>query len=281
MIRMIYSNKLLAFCLLLSSIFVGLSAYAAPSTALADSAYAQRRYDESLAIYDSVIVAEGVSPQLYFNIGNACYKKGDTGNAVIAYLRALRLDPSLNEAKDNLSFLRSHVEDLNRAELKGKKGDVAPDSPSFWTELYQAVAINHLSNTWATWAVVAFLLFIAAVAVYIWSGTVLVKKIGFFGSFICLAAAALFVVFAFSAASAWKSTDKGVVIDNKFALVKSPGSAEAVSIPLHAGTELSVIATSDKKDSGLWFHVRLNSDINGWIPETAFATVVAPESIAD
>lgn len=275
-------NNIFKTVLLLVVMMAGLSLPAAAAdagnVALADSAYASGRYDEALEIYNKIASSQGVSAPLYFNMGNAYYKKGDSGNAVLCYLRALRLDPSLSEANDNLTFLRSHVEDVNRAELGSKKGNVSPDEPSFWRQIYESVTFGHLPNTWAVWAVVSFLLFIAALAAYIWSGNVLIKKIGFFSGMVLLAAVIVFIVCAFSSAKAWSNSERGVVVENRISLLKAPGDTALVASPLHAGTELSVLETKMQPDSVRWYLVRLNSDIQGWIPASAFSTVVPDSS---
>ena len=52
--------------------------------------YGEERYAEAAAEYERVLAAGLESGPLYFNLGNAYFKAGDVGHAVLAYERALR-----------------------------------------------------------------------------------------------------------------------------------------------------------------------------------------------
>lgn len=267
---MILRKFLIIFSLLLSA-----SAFAADAslTAEADTAYSHGDYDKAFELYSKLADSKGASPELYFNMGNAAYKSGKNGLAVLYYLKAKRIDPSDSRVDGNLSFIRSYVDDVNNAELSGKGGNVSPDTPSLWDSVSGWVAVEHLSDTWALWAVVSFILFLAALASYFFSSNVIVKKIGFFGGIVCMAACGLFVAFALMAAEAYENDSRGVVIANKVTLYKSPDiNSAAVGTPLHAGTEMSVL--SQKTDGAdKWVQVRLNSSTSGWLEDKDFAMV--------
>lgn len=56
----------------------------------------------------AALIEEGATtPALYTNLGNAALQAGHLGQAVLAYQRALRLDPSATTARQNLAHLRS------------------------------------------------------------------------------------------------------------------------------------------------------------------------------
>lgn len=58
----------------------------------------------------SSLIDEGIeTAPLYVNLGNAALQAQDSGGAVLAYHRALRIDPSNNTAKQNLIHVRSRL----------------------------------------------------------------------------------------------------------------------------------------------------------------------------
>jgi len=83
--------------------------------ARANELYEQREYDSAVQAY-AKIINEGVeSASLYFNLGNAYFKKGDLGHAILYYLRAKRLDPSDEDIVSNLEFARQ----FSRVQMEG------------------------------------------------------------------------------------------------------------------------------------------------------------------
>lgn len=47
--------------------------------------YAAQSYEESAQVYAQLIAAGSVSPELYYNYANACYKSGQLGLAILNY----------------------------------------------------------------------------------------------------------------------------------------------------------------------------------------------------
>src|SRR4030095_9977885 len=49
------------------------------------------------------------SPALWFNLGNACFKSGQIGRAIVAYRRAENSTPRDPDVRANLKFARNQV----------------------------------------------------------------------------------------------------------------------------------------------------------------------------
>jgi tetratricopeptide (TPR) repeat protein len=77
----------------------------------ANSLYEKREYDKAIEGYRSVI-NEGVeSGPLYYNLGNAYFKTGKPGYAILYYKKALELMPADSDLKSNLAYAQSLTED--------------------------------------------------------------------------------------------------------------------------------------------------------------------------
>ncbi len=76
-----------------------------------NQAYEQGEFDKAHDGYLSLVQQGFESPSLYYNLGNASYKKGERGDAVLWYERALRLAPRDPDILFNLSLARSHLKD--------------------------------------------------------------------------------------------------------------------------------------------------------------------------
>ena len=233
----------------------------------ADTAYAHDDYDKAVSLYREVIGQTGPSASLLYNLGNAYYKSGNEGEARLCLERAKRLDPSNKSIDENIAYIAGRVEDANRAELKGKKGDVAPDEPGFFGRADRTISVDTSSNAWAEMAATAFILLVLAVALYLFSSNVRFKKIGFFSALIFIFFAVVFIVFAEMAASHFESKDEAVLMQFKQTLSAEPeADAPAVGFPLHRGTKLRILDTElDVDGKPGWYKVELNSSNIGWI----------------
>lgn len=74
--------------------------------AMANKFYESKDYDSAIRLYESVLKQGTESAALRFNLGNAHFKNGDLGHAVVNYLRAKRLDPADEDIRHNLEFAR-------------------------------------------------------------------------------------------------------------------------------------------------------------------------------
>lgn len=66
-------------------------------------------FDEAATRYQSLVEQGLASPDLYYNLGTAKFRQGETGAAVLWMRRARILDPGLPEARQNLEFLRQRL----------------------------------------------------------------------------------------------------------------------------------------------------------------------------
>lgn len=245
----------------------------APVYAFADSSidpsvlYADGKYQEAVSKYLEIEKSQGTSSSLCFDIANSYAQMGDLGHAMLYYSRAHRMNPGNKEIKNNLNFFTSKVEDSNRAELKGKKISVSPDHETFFTTADRIIARDVLSDTWAIWSALAFVLFIGCVAIYLFCGNVILRKTGFFGGLLLLVLSVIFIVFAFWAESNQNSKDSCVLMSYKTELLVEPSSdAKPATTQLCQGTCLEIVAQeTDVQGSANWYKVRLNSNFEGWI----------------
>jgi len=74
--------------------------------AVANDLYEAKQYDSAIVIYHLIENQGTESAPLYFNLGNAYFRNGDLGRAILYYHRAKRIDPSDDDIAVNLEFAR-------------------------------------------------------------------------------------------------------------------------------------------------------------------------------
>ncbi|MEC7242459.1 MAG: tetratricopeptide repeat protein [Myxococcota bacterium] len=81
----------------------------------ANSSYASGRYAESAEQFAALLDAGHTSGDVYYNLGNALYRDGRIGHAVLAWENALDLNPRDSDASANIEIaLRGAGEDPER-----------------------------------------------------------------------------------------------------------------------------------------------------------------------
>jgi tetratricopeptide (TPR) repeat protein len=73
----------------------------------ANALYTQGNYPAAIQAYEKLLISGLASAPLYFNLGNAYFKAGETGHAILNYERARRLAPRDTDIEANLAYARS------------------------------------------------------------------------------------------------------------------------------------------------------------------------------
>jgi tetratricopeptide (TPR) repeat protein len=98
----------LIFCCLL--VLIASAAWAEKDFFLTGNQACQKgQYEKALTLYDQAAAQKGYSAALLYNMGNCFAHLQKTGPAVLAYERALLLDPGDRDARTNLALVRSRV----------------------------------------------------------------------------------------------------------------------------------------------------------------------------
>src|SRR5437867_11361544 len=99
------AGKLLVYlCCAMICTFVGASAFAQTDFDKANQEYAQGQFKEAVAGYETLVRSGPVSANLFYDIGNAYFRTGDFGRAILNYERALAVERHHPEAAANLQI---------------------------------------------------------------------------------------------------------------------------------------------------------------------------------
>ncbi len=215
--------------------------------------YQQGEYDMALYAYNQLLRGARVTPELFYNLGNTYYKKGNLGLAIVYYEKARLLAPNDENIRQNLAIANAKVVD---------KIDIIPE---FFLKRWLRGWINLLSsNAWALFSLILFALALLFLSLYIFSETKLLKRIGFYFAVIFLF---------FSIVSLWSAAKrKNLITGNNTAIVvipsvnvKSSPDADGTNVfVLHEGTK--VIVTDSIEN---WKEIKIGSGNKGWLESMA------------
>jgi len=78
----------------------------------ANAFYEDGKYDDAIKVYSGLIDQGLESGNLYYNMGNSYFKKGELGKAILNYERAKKLIPGDSDLKANYDFVLSKVRNV-------------------------------------------------------------------------------------------------------------------------------------------------------------------------
>jgi tetratricopeptide (TPR) repeat protein len=250
---------LILWGLFLSSILTAQSGYGELITR-AETAFNEGQYGKAANLYQEAAVRGGVNGALYYNQGNSWYMAGEINLALLSYLKAEVLNPGDGDIKKNLSFIRAQVGE----NLSENGGDEFLRVLFFW----------HFDIS----SRIRLVLFLGLNGLF-W-GSLIVRSLlkgrgkGFFRiSLPFLGAVVLALAISLSIEYYQiRNHPHGVILTESIAR-KGDGLnfEEAFNRPLLGGTEFTL-----KEARGNWYHIELNDNTDGWIPESSAGLVQFP-----
>lgn len=213
-------------------------------------AYMDGNWQGAREAWNSVLDAGVSTTDLYYNLGNACFKVQDYAGAVLAYERALKLDPSNSDARFNLGFVNSLIKD---------KIDVVPEF--FLKSWSKKLSYCMGSDGWTLLFVIFLAIALIAAVLFFRSPRSVVRKSGFFASLAALVLSIVCIIFAISQKQNYFSKDAAVVVSPVSTVKSSPSETGSVDLfVLHEGTKVKIL---DRV--GNWESIELSDGRQGWI----------------
>jgi tetratricopeptide (TPR) repeat protein len=211
--------------------------------------YENGEYESALGVYREIIDSGLEAADLYYNMGNAAYRSNNIGLSVLYYEKALKLDPSHQDAVHNLEFVSRY------------KVDAFEEVPELFLRTWIYAAVHALpEHIWSILALVSFTLTLGCILLYLFAKGLALKKTGFFTALVGL----IIFIFTLSSALAQHQTviqpEYGIIISPSVVVKSSPSESGTDLFILHEGTRVRV----DEEVTG-WHNIRIIDGREGWI----------------
>lgn len=227
------------------------------SSETAAAAYAKGDYQQAAECYTKLLKV-GESAELYYNLGNCEYRLGNITQSIIAYERALRLNPGDSDTRYNLQFLRGKTIDK-----------VVPVDEMFFVTWYHSLQNLMSIDAWAILAVSAFVLALILILAYLFGSNILLRKIGFFGALVGLLIFVLGLLFAYQRKVALSEHNIAIVLTPTLNVKATPAESSSDAFVIHEGTRLTITDSS----MNAWYGVRLDDGKEGWLPKNSVEVI--------
>ena len=219
----------------------------------ANAAYVDGRWADAAHDYELISGMGLESASLYCNTGDAYFKDGNIPMAILYYERALKVDPSYEDARYNLELLGSMIQDR-----------IEP-VPEFLLKAWaRDICYVMDSNAWAVCFIVFLALTLALVLVFLLAPTAAGRRTGFFTGIVTLLIAIFALSFAVWQKKDYDSSDSAIVTRPVTSVKSSPAAGASTDLfILHEGTKVKVIDSV-----GTWDNIELADGRQGWIPSS-------------
>jgi hypothetical protein len=242
-------NALFISALVVSAtVLLASNTHAAPTFEQANTSFASRNYRAAIDQYEALLSQDGFSVPVLFNLGNAFYRDGQFGRAILSYERAQILAPDDGEIAANLQLARLKA-GVSDPKLNGVERAIRRVSP----------------NTLAWTGSVALMASCLAIGlgrfVTRFSHTRVVVGLGV----ITLVAVAI------GLAVRWREFDRGVVVAANAPARIAPASTAAESFAFKPGESVTIV-----KSYSQFALVRTSDGRSGWVSNADMGRLFAP-----
>lgn len=223
----------------------------------ANNLYKKGNYSQAINSYNEIEKKGLISEDLYYNLGNCYYKLNKIAPAIYNYEKALKINPTHAEAKNNLTF-------ANRMKI-----DVIETLPkTFWQKISNTIIKKLTFDTWAVFTVIFAFLGALLFLVYYFSATS-TKKLLFFN--LAIVAFVLFLITTFFAYTNYNliiNNKEGIIFSTEVNVKDAPSENSNTNFKLHEGTKVYLMDYVDQ-----WQKIKLANGKIGWVTSTSLKKI--------
>ena len=227
------------------------------TAAAADESYRKGNYSSAVEQYNEVIANGFSSANLYYNLGNAYYRLDRFADAILCYERALRLNPSHSDAKQNLALANSKTQDR-----------IATLPQFFLAAWYNALVTRITPHAWRIIVLLFLALLAASFVIFRLAHQLTLRKAAFIAIIASAALMLLSIILLLISTARFNSRDAAIVMQPSVAVKSSPESQSVDKLILHEGTTVRI----DEELSG-WYKITIADGTNGWCESNAIERI--------
>ncbi len=219
----------------------------------ANEEYNKELYTNAVEDYLQIIENGYESPEVYYNLGNACFKLDDYPSAILYYEKAKKLAPNDEDINFNLRVANTKIVDK-----------IEPVPELFFKTWWKAVYNMLSSTTWSWISIIFFIIFFLLLAFYLLSNKVFIRRTAFYAGVFAIFITILSSILAFEKYQVEHNQKEAIVFIPTLTVKSSPSETSVDLFVIHEGSKVKII----DKVSG-WYEIRIASGSVGWLPVDA------------
>jgi tetratricopeptide (TPR) repeat protein len=214
-----------------------------------NSFYREGEFEKAIEEYKSLVDEGYLSTSLFYNLGNAYYRVGKIGYAILYYEKAHKLSPSDDDITHNINF--AYLSTVDR---------IQPLPKFFLFEWWEELLSSFTVNGWAYIVFIFYLVLIILIALYFFASSVSQQRLIFFSGIATLLIFALTISLLVIKVNREATLKSGVIVEQVVTVKSSPDPNSTDSFIIHEGLKVNL---EDSLDN--WVKIRLADGKVGWV----------------
>lgn len=210
----------------------------------ANDLYKKGNYKDSIDIYERIENHGYINGNIFYNMGNAYYRQGKIGKAILSYNKAKNLIPRDEDLQTNLDYLRKQIKDQDNSDK----------SSAFQTLFFWIYMFNLNEFIYGLLIINGILFLFLTLRVFYKSGAI---------KTISTVIALLYMLSLFSVFGKYiieRNKNHGIVIADEINIRSGIGFDNVILFKLHEGADFEI---EEEKDN--WLKIFLNDGKRGWV----------------
>ncbi len=219
--------------------------------------YQDKQYDKAIDAYQQVVNSGYEGTSVYYNLGDAFYREGKLGYAILYYEKALRISPGDDDVIHNLKIANARTVD---------KIDALPKFFVFqwWEDILALFSVTG----WTYASYLFYILLLLSIGFYFFARRPGIQRYSLYlglVSFVLLVIAASLLTVKLNREANVRSA---IVLEQAATVKLSPDPTSNDAFIIHEGLKVREL-----NQIGDWIEIRLQDGKEGWIQQSDIATI--------
>lgn len=223
----------------------------------ANDFYSEKEYNSAIDLYESIILGGGKSAELFYNLGNAYFRTGKIGCAILNYEKALRISPDDEDIKYNLKV------------ASARNADKIEALPKVFV-LSWADNFSHLLsiNSWAVLIYISFIALLVSAYLLLFSKRSDLQKKYFYSAATTLIVIVISLLIVGRIYYLNSNFTYAIITESDVTAKSSPDSTSSDVFVIHEGLKIELLDSVEE-----WRKIKLPDGKVGWITNSEMGVI--------
>lgn len=219
--------------------------------------YINGEYEGAIQSYESIVNKGYLNAQLFYNLGNAYFRVGKLGKAILYYEKAKKISPSDDDINHNLYFANSRIVD-----------NIETLPKFFIFEWWENLLALFSISGWTFIAYFLYLLILISIGVYFFARSFKIQRLSLYSGLISALIFIVIVILLIVNLYQELNVKYAVIIDQQVVTKFSPDIKSEDAFVIHEG--LKVKAEDSVND---WLKIKLIDGKVGWLKKESLEII--------